>query len=74
MLLGHILGPLTILTTLGPLTNDAGMPCAQAKKPKGIEKWFNILLMVFYGVAGILAAIGSVHNIVKHADEYHSVG
>jgi hypothetical protein len=50
------------------------MPCAQAKKPKGIEKWFNILLMVFYGVAGILAAIGSVHNIVKHADEYHSVG
>ena len=54
--------------------NLKGMPCAQAKKPRGLEKWFNVLLIVFYGIAGILAAIGSVHNIIKHADEYHSFG
>ena len=46
---------------------------AQAKKPRGPERWLNVALMVFYGIAGILAAIGSVHNIIVHADEYHSM-
>ena len=45
---------------------------AQAKKPKGLEKWFNVGLMVVYGIGGIFAAVGSVHNIIVHADEYHS--
>ena len=45
----------------------------QARKPKGIERWFNILLMVFYGIGGVFAAVGSVYNIIVHADEYHSI-
>lgn len=43
-------------------------------KPKGPELWFNVALMVVYGIAGVLAAVGSVYNIVIHAHEYHSVG
>ncbi|BDA43177.1 Lysine histidine transporter-like 1 [Coccomyxa sp. Obi] len=46
----------------------------KATKPRGPELWFNVALMVVYGIAGVLAAIGSVYNIVIHAHEYHSVG
>lgn len=46
---------------------------AQAKKPRGLERWLNITLMVFYGIAGVFAAIGSVHNIIVHANEYHTM-
>jgi hypothetical protein len=37
-----------------------------------MELWFNIGLMVVYGMAGVLAAIGSIYNIVVHAHEYHT--
>jgi len=46
----------------------------QARKPRGVELWFNIALMVVYGVAGVLAAIGSIHNIILHANEYRALG
>ena len=46
----------------------------QARKPRGVELWFNIGLMTVYGVAGILAAIGSIHNIIMHANEYRALG
>lgn len=55
-------------------TAEAICVVLQATKPKGLELWFNIALMVVYGVAGVLAAIGSVYNIIVHAHDYHSVG
>ncbi len=39
-----------------------------------MELWFNIVMMSVYGVAGVLAAIGSIHNIVLHANEYRALG
>lgn len=45
----------------------------QAREPRGVELWLNIALMGTYGVAGVLAAIGSIHNIVLHANEYHAL-
>lgn len=46
----------------------------QARKPRGVELWLNITMMSVYGVAGVLAAIGSIHNIVLHANEYRALG
>ncbi|CAK0780427.1 hypothetical protein CVIRNUC_005050 [Coccomyxa viridis] len=45
----------------------------KAREPRGVELWLNIALMGTYGVAGVLAAIGSIHNIVLHANEYHAL-
>ncbi len=42
----------------------------QAKKPQGITFWINIAIIVVFSVGGLLAAVGSIRQIVMHAQTY----
>ena len=42
----------------------------QAKRPQGIIFWVNVTIIVVYSIGGLLAAIGSIRQIVIHAQTY----
>ncbi len=53
-----LLSALTCIRMRAKWREKASPAPVQARKPRGVELWFNITLMIVYGVAGVLAAIG----------------
>ncbi|KAL3150737.1 hypothetical protein ABBQ32_000519 [Trebouxia sp. C0010 RCD-2024] len=50
------------------------LPCIfwiKARKPQGIVFWVNIMIIVVYSLGGLLAAVGSIRQIVLHARTYN---
>lgn len=43
----------------------------QARQPQGVVYWANIAIIFVYSLGGLLAAVGSVRQIVMHARTYN---
>lgn len=43
----------------------------QARQPQGIVFWVNVLIIVVYSLGGLLAAVGSIRQIILHSRTYN---
>lgn len=50
------------------------LPCVfwiKARQPQGIVFWVNVLIIVVYSLGGLLAAVGSIRQIILHSRTYN---